>query len=127
MAHDRLPIPLPLPPPDDENEFDTSDVTKTRIRGVDAEVYIGGVERALDAVARAQVEGFAAVNQRIDAYAADLRHANDVAERNNKAITELTAEIRKVLKFALEMRGEQFKLADRVSTLEQPRKRARRK
>lgn len=123
-THQSLPLP---PPDDDENDFDTSDVTRTRIRGVDAEIYIGGVERALNAVQKFQVESVKATNARLDAMSLELTIIGREVRETKATGEQVIDEIRKLTKFLLEERAERFALGDRVSTLEQPRKRARRK
>ena len=121
-AHQSLPLP---PPVEDENDFDTSDVTRTRIRGVDAEIYIGGVERALNAVQKFQVESVKATNARLDAMSLELTIIGREVRETKATGEQVIDEIRKLTKFLLEERAERFALGDRVSKLEQPRTKPR--
>ena len=113
MVHDTRLVPLPLPPPDDEDEFDTSDVTKTRATLDVIAGRVGDLEKDWEAQLRS-------VSLELTIIGREVRETKATGE-------QVIDEIRKLTKFLLEERAERFALGDRVSKLEQPRKRARRK
>ena len=108
--------PLPLPPPDDE--FDTSEPTP-----FDRQM----IERRMDSLSKRIAEAENGWERQLAAVLGEQRETVREVKEIKETLVGLADEIRKLLKFALEERGERFALADRVSNLEQPRIRARRK
>lgn len=76
--------PMPLP-------FDTSDEDDRgfKIRGVDADVYIEGMERSIDALYKHNSESLKIFTGRIDALAVEIREAKAVSVEIRKDIEGL--------------------------------------
>jgi hypothetical protein len=103
--------PLPLPPPPD-HEFDDSEPT-----AFDRQM----IERRMDVLSRRIAEAEGGWEQQLGAVVAEQRETGREVKEIKETLGSLVDEMRKFMKFALEIRGDQFALADRVSNLEQPR------
>ena len=102
--------PLPLPPPD--HEFDDSEPTP-----FDRQM----IERRMDALTRRIADAEDGWERQLAAVGSEQRETGREVKEIKETLGSLVDEMRKFMKFALEIRGDQFALADRVSNLEQPR------